>query len=128
VVQVLAGADGTPKRTILLAGNARTIRRLVRTALERRGYEVVEAQSAAEMFQTLDMHRPDVLLLDVGRGAEDGLALAAGLRQEPRLRSMRIVFMTEAPDTPELRRLSRRWDVPVLMRPFDFEALLEAIG
>ena len=100
---------------------------LLRFFLERRGYEVFEASSAAEIFRILETERPDVLLLDIHLASEDGLAIGAGLRQEKQYSSLTIVFMSGAPDQVETGRLSRQWKLPILVKPFDFDALLRAI-
>jgi CheY-like chemotaxis protein len=115
-------------RRLLIADDDPAIRALLRNVLEGEGYAIAEAASAVEIFQMLDVHVPDVLLLDVHLGPDDGLAIGAGLRQEPRYDAMKIVFMTGTMDQPELLRLSRQWKVPILGKPFDFDALFEAVA
>jgi DNA-binding response OmpR family regulator len=88
---------------------------------------VLEAGSAAEIFRTLEVLRPDVLLLDVHLGPDDGLAIGSGLRQESRYGELKIVFMSGTPDRDEVLRLSRLWNVPILVKPFDLDTLLDAI-
>jgi DNA-binding response OmpR family regulator len=128
VPRVLAASpfDATARR-ILVADDEPAIRMLLRFFLERRGYDVFEASSAAEIFRILETERPDVLLLDIHLGSEDGLAIGAGLRQERQYSSLTIVFMSGARDQIEIGRLSRQWNHPILVKPFDFDALLSAI-
>jgi CheY-like chemotaxis protein len=118
--------DATTRR-ILVADDEPAIRMLLRFFLERRGYDVIEASSAAEIFRILETERPDVLLLDIHLGSEDGLAIGAGLRQERQYSSLTIVFMSGVTDQVEIGRLSRQWNLPILVKPFDFDALLRAI-
>ena len=112
---------------ILVADDEPAIRTLLRTALERRGHRVLEAGSAAEVFKTLDTQRPDILLLDLHLGPDDGLAIGAGLRQETEYSSMRIVFMSGTMSKQEAIRQSQLWNVPILGKPFDFDALFAEI-
>jgi DNA-binding response OmpR family regulator len=121
------GREDPGVRTILVADDELTIRTLLRTALEHRGHVVLEAGSATDVLKILDTHRPDVLLLDVHLGSEDGLALAAGLRRERQYDLLKIVIMSGSADEQEVVRLSRLWDVPILAKPFEVDALLEAI-
>jgi len=51
------------------------IRRLLKAALERAGYTIVEASNARELLTALDIDRPDAVLLDLGLPDRDGLAL-----------------------------------------------------
>ena len=119
--------DGSA-RTILVADDDPAIRELLRRTLESHGHKVLQADSAAAIFKALETERPDVLLLDIHLGPEDGLAIGAGLGQEREYSSLKIVFMSETPDAAEVIRLSRIWKVPILVKPFDFAALLDAIG
>ena len=79
------------------------------------------------MFRTLDERQPDVVLLDIHLGPDDGLALGIGLRKEKRFSNLKVVFMTGTFDDPELVELRRLWKVPILTKPFDLAALAEAM-
>jgi two-component system KDP operon response regulator KdpE len=57
------------------------IRRLLRTALEARGYHVHEAESGASGLTEAVFHKPDVILLDLGLPDMDGLAVLKRLRE-----------------------------------------------
>jgi CheY-like chemotaxis protein len=112
---------------ILVADDDPSVRMLLRVFLERCGYQVVEAGSALEIFEVLETQRPDVLLVDINLGTEDGRAIGAGLRQEKQYSSLRVILMSGGVDAGEVRRLSRLWNLPILIKPFDFDALLTAI-
>jgi two-component system, OmpR family, response regulator len=128
VTPALADAADSSPRTILVADDEPAIRELVRTVLERHGHRVLEADSAAEIFQALDAERPDVLLLDIHLGTDDGLAIGTGLRQERQYAALKIVFMSGTAERREMIRLSELWNVPILMKPFELEALVDAVG
>jgi CheY-like chemotaxis protein len=128
VACALRKTDDAATRTILVADDEATIRMLIRTVLERRGHRILEASSATEIFQILDTERPDVLLLDIHLGADDGLAIGAGLRQERQYASLKIVFMSGTAGQREATRLSELWNVPILGKPFDLDALLDAVS
>lgn len=114
-------------RSVLVADDDSGMRKMLRSALERDGYLVFEARSAVDVFRTLDERQPDVVLLDIDLGMDDGLALGIGLRKEKRFRSLKVVFMTGTFDKPGLLELSSLWKVPILSKPFDLAALAEAV-
>jgi CheY-like chemotaxis protein len=116
-----------PTRTVLIADDNPAIRMLLRAALEERGHRVLEAASSKEILWLLESERPDVLLLDVCLGNEDGVAVAASLRRQLRYSSVRILLMSGSSGKPELVDLSRIYDVPVLAKPFDLAAVFAAI-
>lgn len=57
------------------------IRRLLRLALESKGYEVREAENGTLGLQACAVHRPDVVLLDLGLPDKDGLEVLRRLRE-----------------------------------------------
>jgi two-component system KDP operon response regulator KdpE len=60
---------------ILIVDDENAIRRLLRSALERAGYAVVEAGTAREAQNALDIDRPQAVLLDLGLPDREGLEL-----------------------------------------------------
>lgn len=61
--------------TILVADDEPAIRRLLRTSLARANYRIVEAGSARETLASIQIDRPEVVLLDLGLPDRDGLEL-----------------------------------------------------
>lgn len=58
-------------------------REFLRAALEQYGASVISAGAAAEAWQLLQTHKPDVLLSDVGMPDEDGFTLIRRIRSLP---------------------------------------------
>ena len=67
--------------TALIIDDEIQIRRLLRLALESRGYVVREAETGRLGLQEAAFHRPDVVLLDLGLPDMDGLAVLQSLRE-----------------------------------------------
>ncbi|UUR07163.1 response regulator [Sphingomonas glaciei] len=61
------------KSRILVIDDEPAIRRLLRSALQRDGHEVVEAGDTRAGLGTLDIDKPDLVLLDLGLPDRDGL-------------------------------------------------------
>ena len=66
--------------TILAVDDEPDARGLIKRLLEDRKASVLLAASAAEAFELLQSHRPDVLVSDIGMPAEDGLSLIRRIR------------------------------------------------
>lgn len=68
--------------------------------LRREGVRVLLAESGAVAREVLARTTPDLVLLDVVMPDEDGFALCAALRGDPRWRDLPVIFLT-AIDAPE---------------------------
>lgn len=54
-----------PAKKILIVDDEAMIRKAVRLALEKEGYEVVEAETGGEAMRRIELGKPDLILLDV---------------------------------------------------------------
>ena len=68
-------------KTILVVDDDAKIRLLLRRCLESDGYRVVEAETEAEVVQQLASDTIDLITLDLQLGAENGLHIAAKVRE-----------------------------------------------
>lgn len=65
---------------VLIVEDDRSIRTVLRTLLESRGYRVVEAETAARGLIEARNHRPDLIIVDLGLPDRDGLTLIRDVR------------------------------------------------
>jgi two-component system KDP operon response regulator KdpE len=65
---------------ILVVEDEQQIRRFVRTALEAEGCQVLEAQTRAEGLRDAALHKPDLVVLDLGLPDGDGQQFVADFR------------------------------------------------
>ena len=106
-----------------------TFCRLLQEMLPEEGYQAVICASAAEAPITIQLQRPDLVILDVHverRGA--GLLLLAQLRQDPATASIPVLVCTA--DGALLRGEAERLRAPglrVLAKPFDLDDLLTQV-
>jgi DNA-binding NtrC family response regulator len=107
---------------VLVADDDAALRLLCRVNLELDGYRVFEARNEAELDEILGSEAVGVILLDVHLGADDGLAIAARLRDERP--GLPVALFTGSVD----RRDSWR-DVAdgFLSKPFRLEELGETV-
>jgi two-component system, OmpR family, response regulator len=83
--QPLRGANtprGSNALRVLIVDDEEDIRDLLSTYLGKQGIEVFEAGSEAELRAIMISDAPDVVLLDVNLGTEDGFAIARRLRAD----------------------------------------------
>src|SRR5688572_20526454 len=70
------------------------LREAFRMILEDAGYEVSEAESAAAALNAVQMHKPDLVLLDLGLPDRSGLEVARDIKADPRTADIVIAALT----------------------------------
>lgn len=108
---------------VLIVDDELHIRRLLRAALERGGYTVIEATTAREALQMM-AHQPDVVLLDLGLPDRDGLELVQPIK-ERRAAALLVISAREGVDD-KVAALDLGAD-DYITKPFDTEELLARV-
>ena len=98
------GDVASKKRLVLLIEDERTQRAILRTALERDGFEVEEAEDGSKGLQAFDRVHPDIVLLDVRMPVMDGFAVCAALRRRPGGNRLPILMLTILNDIESINR------------------------
>ena len=111
-----------PDRRVLLVDDEAGVRRSTRRLLERRGYTVVEADSAAHALAILEDTRVDVVLTDHAMPGGTGRDLVTEIIG--RFPRMRVVLMSGFAGEGEVREEIRGRVVPFLAKPFTLEELV----
>jgi DNA-binding NtrC family response regulator len=119
------GGEGgrTHVKTVLIVDDDRSLRLLCRVNLELEGHRVFEAATLAEARALLERAGPDVILLDVHIGNEDGLELLDEL--EALDVPVRVVLLS---GTSEIGSELRDRVAGVIGKPFDLERLASAVS
>lgn len=115
-----------PTSILVVDSNPKTLSQMS-AVLAGVGYEVRCAVDGSSARSSARMHRPDLLLCDLHLGLESGLELARGLRREPGLEEMAVMFVssTQLPDV--IRRVYDTGGTYYLRQPVDPNVLLELI-
>lgn len=109
-------------KDVLVVDDERGLRLLCRVNLELEGHTVREAATLADARRELELRTPDVVLLDVHVGADDGLDLLDEI--EALELPTRVVLLSGTSDvSPQLR--ARVADV--VGKPFELKRLATAI-
>jgi len=81
-------------KKVLLADDDASIRRLIRTVLEKSGYLVFEARNGAEAVCKASEHLPDLIILDMNMPILDGFGAVKVLRSDPQFAATPIVAIS----------------------------------
>ncbi len=81
--------------TVLVVDDDPVFRRWIRGHLERDGYRVCEAGSAAEGLDAVDTQRPDIVLVDYRMPITDGLEFCRRLRDKPAYTWLPVILLSQ---------------------------------
>jgi two-component system KDP operon response regulator KdpE len=109
---------------ILVVDDEPPIRRLLRGALERAGYKVIEAETAREALSLANHERPDAILLDLGLPDRDGLELIPVLKAK---HNAALLIVSAREGTEEKVAALDLGADDYVTKPFDTEELLARV-
>lgn len=115
-------------KTILTVDDSSTIRRLLKAALSRQGFEVAEAEDGVAALEWLSANRrPDLIITDINMPRLDGFGLVEAVRAQQCHDGMPIlVLSTESSDDKQSRARdagANGW----IVKPFNPATLATAI-
>jgi type IV pilus assembly protein PilB len=98
-------SDGPGKTRILVADDDPQMRRLIRSILERDGFEVTEAADGLDALDALESRPVDLVVLDIDMPRLDGLGVLEELRARVQTSSVPVIVLTARTDDTEARVL-----------------------
>ncbi len=94
VRRVVNGAKMAKK--VLVVDDDPDLCETVQLLLESKGFEVVTASGGAEALEQLGKEHVDLVLIDYFMPEMDGMALAKEIRKDPKLKDLKLAFLTVA--------------------------------
>ena len=88
-------------------------------------YEVTAASTLSEAIAVIEKYPPHIVLLDVQLGADDGLSLAAWLREHRILRNTPVIAVTAHAMVTEQERMLQAGCNACISKPVEFQLLQE---
>jgi two-component system, chemotaxis family, chemotaxis protein CheY len=114
--------------TILIADDSRTMRRMVRSALEADHHRVVEAPDGRAALATARTMDADLVITDVNMPEMDGLTLVRHLRAEASYRFTPILVLTTENGDDMKQRGREAGASGWLVKPFDAARLRQTVS
>ena len=96
---------------------------LLQDWLEAEGFEVVSAGNLQSALNALEARTPQMILLDVQLGTEDGRALSAWIRSNPPISHIPIIAVTAHAMMADQQRVVQAGCNACVPKPIDFKIL-----
>lgn len=113
--------------TILIAEDDASIRSVLRMLLESSGFAVVEAVDGQDALEKVDLHMPDLVLLDVMMPRIDGHEVCRKLRDSFATRHIPIVMLTARAEPKDKLRGLQGGANDYVTKPYHNEELLQRV-
>ncbi|WP_320819666.1 Hpt domain-containing protein [Thalassolituus sp.] len=113
---------------VLVVDDSVTVRKVTTRLLERHGMEVFTAKDGVHAMETLQDHRPDVMLLDIEMPRMDGFEVASLVRHDARLKDIPIIMITSRTGDKHRERAMSIGVNEYLGKPFQEDRLLACIN
>lgn len=116
-----------PSIKIITIDDEAPIRHLIRHALRREHYEIVEAGNGREGLEIIRRELPDLIVMDVVMPEMNGLDTLKAIRADARIAHIPVLLLTGFRDSEKLEAALRLPRTDFLPKPFLVEVLKERV-
>lgn len=107
-------------KTVLIVDDDSIIRTIVDIALSRVGkWNVVQAESGAKALELIQLHKPNLILLDVMMPGMDGPTTFNRIKEMENPLSIPVIFLTAKVQKQEVQNYCQLGAAGVISKPFD---------
>ena len=114
-------------RTLLLVDDSVTIQRVIELTFTHEDVRVVSVSDGRRALQWLEGEWPDIVLADVNVPEVDGYALAAHIKDSPRLQHVPVLLLAGAFEPVDQGRIAQIGCDGVLIKPFEPQQLVSRV-
>lgn len=106
-------------KTILAVDDSRSIRDMVRFALEPLGYRIIDAEDGLEGLERLEANAVDLVITDLNMPNMNGIDFIAKVRQEDRFAGLPMVMLTTEGQAEKMRAGKKAGASGWIVKPFN---------
>lgn len=115
-------------RRALIVDDSRVMRSMLRRLLERRGFDVVEAENGRAALERLELMRiPDLALVDWNMPEMNGVEFISNLRRDHNYDQMLVMMVTTETEMSQVERAMTAGANEYVMKPFTEDVLADKL-
>jgi two-component system, cell cycle response regulator DivK len=115
-------------RTVLIVEDHEDTRFMIKTALQMRGYSVLEAENGEEAIRIAESERPDLIIMDTSLPRVDGVSATRYLRVCGGLQNVPIILVSGFTDLGSIRDSFEAGCNSFIAKPFDLDKFNETVA
>jgi DNA-binding response OmpR family regulator len=116
-----------PQPKVTIVDDDRDTRELLCLALESEGFEVTAAANGLRLIASLQLKRPDIILMDVNMSWIDGFELCKAVKKNEQFRDIPVVFVSGRGESEDRRRGVEAGAADYFVKPLDLNALIKRL-
>jgi DNA-binding response OmpR family regulator len=116
-----------PKPKVTIVDDDRDTRELLSLALESEGFEVSAAANGLRLIASLQLKRPDVILMDVNMSWIDGFELCKAVKKNEQFRDIPVVFVSGRGEPEDKRRGREAGAADYFVKPLELNSLIKRL-
>ena len=116
-----------PKPKVTIVDDDRDTRDLLAFALDAEGFEVNAAANGLRLISSLQLKRPDVILMDVNMSWIDGFELCKAVKKNEQFRDIPVIFVSGRGEPEDRRRGMEAGAADYFVKPLDLNALIKRL-
>ncbi len=116
--------SGTP---LLIIDDDQNILILVAEYLESEGYTTIQANSGIEGLRQLEIHNPQLVILDVNMPELDGMQTCRMIRANEKFQDIPVLMLTARTDIKDMIEARRMGANDYLVKPFSPQVLIQKV-
>ena len=104
---------------VLIADDNQIDRMVLSRIVRNQGYQVLEAENGVEAVRAFDLHRPDIILMDVMMPVMDGREAARRIKADAGEDFVPVIFLTSLTDAQSLADCLESGGDDFLSKPYN---------
>lgn len=114
-------------KLVLTVDDSRTMRQMLKIALDNAGFDVVQAEDGIDGIDALQQKTPRIIITDINMPRLDGYGFMEYVRSQDHLRQTPILVLTTETDAEKKARARKAGASGWIVKPFDPTKLVDAI-
>ncbi len=115
-------------QTILVADDSPTELRLIVSALQNKGYQIVTASDGEDAIEKANSERPHLAILDIIMPKKNGYQVLRQIRTTPETKDMKVMLLSSKNQESDLFWGIKQGADEYMTKPFDETALIETVA
>lgn len=115
-------------KTVLVVDDSPLNRKLIRTILDLRKIEVIEAGDAEQAFELIREQRPHLVLMDLKLPGLNGLEATRILKSDPDTTDIPVVILSAGSIPEDDAEMRKAGCAGLILKPFGAEDLLNTVS